>query len=244
MLAPMASEIANLSGLTGGERALDLATGTGIIARELAQLTDHVVGADISLGVLEKAQGLSGKGISLAASDAHRLPFRNRVFDLVSCGLSLSHFFLNVTAALREIQRVLRPGGRFINSAWGTEGESPTKTAAIEVRNKYLEDRELTFEGAFGEDVWAVVELGTETLRRVGFEDIEVKTSRLSGEHASQSDALNVALAWPITRYRISRLGPDDQRKLKEETAAAIRELDDLHWFSELHYYQANSRGE
>jgi SAM-dependent methyltransferase len=243
MLAPMANEIANLSGLTGGERALDLATGTGIIARELTQLTDRVVGADISLGVLEKAQGLSENGISLAASDAHRLPFRNRVFDLVSCGLSLSHFS-NVTAALREIQRVLRPGGRFIASAWGTEGESPAKTAAIEVRNKYLKDRELTFEGAFGEDVWAVVELGTETLRRVGFEDIEVKTSRLSGEHASHSDALNVALAWPITRYRISRLGQDDQRKLKEETAAAIRELDDLHWFSELHYYQANSRGE
>ena len=240
MLGPMANEIVDLARLAGGERVLDLATGTGIVARQLAHFTNDVVGTDIAWGVLARARDLATDEILFITADAHRLSFADRLFDLVTCGLSLSHFS-NVTSALQEILRVLRPGGRFVTSAWGTEGESPTKAAAIAVRNRFLEEREQTFEGAFGEDLWADVQKGNEILRQVGFQNIDVKTSQLSGKHQNHSDALEVALAWPITRYRISRLDPDDQRKLKADTAAAILELDDLHWHSEIHYYQAAS---
>lgn len=242
ILRPMADEIVGLAGLRGGESVLDLATGTGLIARAAAEAAGAVVGADISLGMLARARSLSAGALPFVAGDAHRLPFGDRSFDLVVCGLSLSHFG-EVSVALGEIRRVLRPKGRFLTSAWGSEGENPSKAAAVEVRQRFLEDRALTFDGAFGRAVWADVERGRDTLRRAGFARVQVTTRPLSGEYLDAAEAIEAALAWPLTRYRIARLSPADQRRLKAETAAAIREVNDLRWQSEIHYYLATHPG-
>ena len=106
-LGPMADEIVGLAKLSGGEQVLDIATGTGLIARKMAQFTDSVIGIDISLGVLAIAQSLSAGEIPFVTGDAHRMPFKDRCFDLVTCGLSLSHFS-DASAALGEVHRVLR----------------------------------------------------------------------------------------------------------------------------------------
>ena len=238
ILTPMADEIVALAGLKSGEHILDLATGTGLIARTAANSTASVVGIDIALGVLVRARELTADEIPYVTGDALRLPFRNHCFDLVTCGLSLSHFS-DVSGALAEVQRVLRSHGRFVTSAWGTEGESPSKSAAVEVRSKFLEDRAVVYEGTFDEDTWADVERGREALEEAGFLDIQVKTTPLTGEHRNPSDAVEAALAWPLTRYRMARLDPADQRRMREETAAAILDVSDLHWWSQIHYYQA-----
>lgn len=239
ILAPMADEIVSLASLKRGEQVLDLATGTGLIARAATAVTDSVVGLDIAWGMLVRARKLTAGEIPYLMADAHMLPFRSRCFDLVTCGLSLSHFS-HVQQALAEIRRVLRFRGRFVTSAWGTEGESPSKTAAIEVRNKFLEERAVTFEGTFSEDLWADVERGREALQEAGFAHIQVKTGQLAGQHRNSSVAVEAALAWPITRYRIARLDPADQKRLREETAAAILAVDDLRWESQIHFYQAS----
>jgi len=234
----MAEEIVKLGQLKGGESLLDLATGTGIIARTAAQTKVSVFGIDISLGMLARARTLSAGEIPFLVGDAHTLPFVDQYFDLVTCGFSLSHFS-DVSSALGEIFRVLRSNGRFITSAWGTEGETPSKAAAIKVRRRYLEDREVTFEGEFGEEAWSNTERGCETLRLAGFSDVQVTTQHVSGEYRSSSEAIEAALAWPITLHRISKLAPADQQRLKEDTAAAILEVDDLRWLSQIHTYQA-----
>lgn len=243
ILRPVADEMVRLGRLAGGEQVLDLATGTGLIARTAAQSGASITGVDVSWGVLAKARTLSAGAIPFVAGDAHRLPFANHCVDLVTCSLSLSHFS-DVLVALEEVRRVLRPKGRFITSAWGNESHSPAKEVAVEVRKRFLEDRELTFAGAFGEEVWADPERGRETLRLARFANIQVTTLLLSGEHRNSSEAVEAALAWPITRYRIARLDPEDQQRLREETTAAIREVDDLRWQSEVHTYQAVSRPE
>lgn len=238
MLRPMAEEMVGLANLRGGERVLDLATGTGLIARTAAQFTAAVIGIDISLGILGRARTLSAGQIPLVAGDAQGLPFKDACFDLVTCGVSLSHLS-EVAIALGEVLRVLRPGGHFITSAWGSEGESPAKEAAIEIRKKYLEDLELTYGGKFSEDVWADTEQGCQILRRAGFTGVQVATRQLAGLHRDAAVAAEAALAWPLTRYRIARLDPATQRRLEEETAAAISQVTDLRWRSEMHYYQA-----
>ena len=238
ILAPMAAEIVTLASLKPGEKVLDLATGTGLIARTAARFTDFVVGADLAFGVLVRARELSAGELPYLAADAHRLPFGNRCFDVVICGLSLSHFS-HVQSALAEVRRALRAGGRFLTTAWGTEGESPSKSAAVKVRNRFLEDRAIIFEGPFSNELWADVKQGRQALQEAGFAGIQVKTMRLTGQHKSHSDAIEAALAWPLTRYRIARLDPAQQRQLREETAAAILEVDDLRWESQIHYYQA-----
>jgi SAM-dependent methyltransferase len=238
VLAPMAEEITRLAGLSGWQSALDLATGTGLIARALARLDGFVIGVDFSPGILRIADTQSKRDIQFVSGDAHKLPFKDQCFDLVTCGVSLSHF-LDVTAALGEVLRLLRPGGRFITSAWGSGGENLSKEAAVEVRQKFLEERQVTFGGLFSEDLWADTERGSETLERAGFGDVQVTTSPISGEYTSHEDAIETALAWPITRYRIAQLPDADQARLREETAAAIRQVEDLRWRTEVHYYEA-----
>ena len=242
-LAPMAAEIARRANLSSGRLALDIATGTGLVARALAHAAASVVGVDISLGILRAASGRSQGQIPFVAGDAHRLPFRARTFDLVTCAISLTHFS-DVQTALREVHRLLRPGGRFITSAWATEGENPTKAAAVRVRQRFLPEREITFGGSFGNELWADVARGRAALRRAGFAKIQVATLPLSGAYSNHKEALEAALAWPVTRYRIAQLSPTQQRKLREETAAAIRRVSDLRWRSDLHYYQATRPGD
>jgi SAM-dependent methyltransferase len=242
MMAPMARQIAAMAGLADGQRALDLATGAGLIARVLARLTDAVIGVDISPGVLRIAYRQSRGETAYVCGDACRLPFESSSFNLVTCGVSLSHFS-DVPAALEEVRRLLHPGGRLVASAWGAGGESPAKEAAVEVRRKFLPDKELTFGGEFSEDLWADAERGCETLRQAGFVDVKVDTSRLDGVYRDHMQAIETALAWPITRYRVAQMSLEDQSRLRQETAAAIRRVKDLSWWSEVHYYQAARPG-
>lgn len=242
MLQPIADEIAERAGLKGWERVLDLATGSGYIARTLARAGATVTGMDISLGMLTRAGILSKAEIPFIVGDAHGLPFRNECCDLVTCGLSLTHFS-DVDVALREILRVMRPQGQFITSAWGSEGQNPSKAAAVSVRKRFLEDRELTFAGAFGNDLWEDATRGSETLRQAGFVDVRVTTMELSGTYRNSGEAIDAALAWPLTRYRIARLDAAEQQKLLEETTAATLKVNDLSWRSAVHIYQASRPG-
>lgn len=237
-LQPIADEITDRAGLRGTERALDLATGTGYIARTLSRAGASVTGMDISLGMLAKARSLSPAGIPFVVGDAHNIPFRNQSFNLVTCGLSLTHFS-RVAVALRGIFRVLRPEGQFISSAWGSEGQNPSKSAAVTVRKRFLEDRELTFAGEFGNDLWEDVSRGSDALRQAGFVDVRVTTMELSGTYRHSDEAIEAALAWPLTRYRIARLEAVERQKLLEETTAAILKVGDLSWRSDVHIYRA-----
>jgi len=243
MLKPMADEIIALGRVKPGETVLDLATGSGHIARAASQSTSAVVGVDLSAGFLAIARQLSAGKIPLVAGDAHWLPFKDRSFGLVTCGISLSHF-PDVSSALREILRVLRPEGRFITSAWGNASESPARDAAFEVRKHYLEDQDVTFEGSFSEDLWADVNRGCTTLEEDGFVDVQVTTLPLAGEYRDASEALEAAFAWPVFRYRIAKLNFADQEQLWRESQAAILKVNDLHWRDELHYYQATRPGD
>ncbi len=239
ILRPMADEMVGMGKLKGGEQVLDLATGTGLIARSVAQFTNSVIGIDISLGMLESALSLSAGEIPFVTGNALRLPFIDGRFDLVTCGLSLSHFS-DGAVALGEVRRVLRPRGRFITSAWGIDGTNPSKEAAVVVRRGFLEDREDVLEGKFSEELWADTEQGSETLRQASFADVRVTTRLMSGEYRGRAEAVETALAWPLTRYRIARLDDKDQQRLRDETAAAILKAGDLHWQSEIHYYEGS----
>jgi len=98
--------------LQPGELVLDLAAGTGVSTEELALSGATVVGADISQGML-RAGRASGRTVPLFAGDALALPFRDGVFDAVTISFGLRNVH-DTIAALREMARVTRPGGRLV----------------------------------------------------------------------------------------------------------------------------------
>src|SRR5258708_29839242 len=98
------------AGLRPGMRLLDIATGTGLVAREALAIvgpTGSVVGLDPSSGMLEEARRL---GIPLVRGLGERLPYAGASFDFVSMGFALRHV-KDLEALFTEIRRVLKPGG-------------------------------------------------------------------------------------------------------------------------------------
>jgi ubiquinone/menaquinone biosynthesis C-methylase UbiE len=113
--------------LSAGERVLDIACGTGIVARvarERLGNTGHVVGIDISADMLAVARSVA-PGIDWREGSADALPLRDgEQFDVVVCQQGLQ-FFPNKPAAAAQMRRALKKGGRLAVATWRPDEESP-----------------------------------------------------------------------------------------------------------------------
>jgi demethylmenaquinone methyltransferase/2-methoxy-6-polyprenyl-1,4-benzoquinol methylase len=100
-------------GVRPGLAVLDVATGTGLVAREAATLAggSGVVGLDPSRGMLEEAR--RRVGVPLVQARGEALPFADARFDALCMGYALRHV-PDLHATFREYHRVLRPGGRVL----------------------------------------------------------------------------------------------------------------------------------
>lgn len=102
-------------GVRPEDRVLDVACGPGIVACELARIAQHVTGSDLTPAMLaqarerQRATGLTN--LTWELGDATALPYADNTFDLVVTRYSFHHL-LNPQAALAEMKRVCRPGGK------------------------------------------------------------------------------------------------------------------------------------
>jgi demethylmenaquinone methyltransferase/2-methoxy-6-polyprenyl-1,4-benzoquinol methylase len=103
------------AGLRPGMRLLDVATGTGLLARGAARIvgtSGRVIGLDPSRGMLAEAQkGLPS--VPLVQGRGEALPFRDATFDMLTMCFALRHV-PDLDVAFREYSRVLKPGGRIL----------------------------------------------------------------------------------------------------------------------------------
>ncbi len=116
--APLATELVHFAALRPGERVLDVACGTGVIARLASQQVGHtgtVAGLDVNPGMLAVARAVTPADMHIewheASADAMPLP--DASYDIVLCQMGLQ-FMPDKHAALREMRRVLVRGGRLI----------------------------------------------------------------------------------------------------------------------------------
>lgn len=113
-----------------GERVLDLAAGTGTSSVPFQQAGASVVACDFSLGMLDVGRTRNSE-LDFVAADAMRLPFRDAAFDAVTISFGLRNV-ADTTAALREMRRVTKPGGRLLVCEFSHPTNGPFRTVYLE----------------------------------------------------------------------------------------------------------------
>ncbi|MBW3643660.1 MAG: methyltransferase domain-containing protein [Actinobacteria bacterium] len=116
---PVSADLLRTADLQLGERVLDVACGTGVIARLAAEQvgsTGSVTGIDVAPDMIEVARGTPAPAepqIDWHVGNATSLPFPDESYDAVLCQMGLM-FIPDRVAAIREMRRVVRPGGRVV----------------------------------------------------------------------------------------------------------------------------------
>ena len=134
LFTPWAEDLVDRMALRPGERVVDVACGTGIVARLAAHRINPggaVTGLDLNAGMLSVARSLSPPAdvtMEWREGSAMTLPFANATFNVVLCQQGLQ-FFPDRLAALREMYRVLVPGGRLGLSVWRPLRQNPYMAA-------------------------------------------------------------------------------------------------------------------
>jgi SAM-dependent methyltransferase len=136
MFAPWAPRLVDLAAVRSDDRVLDVACGTGVVTRVAAGCagpTGWAVGIDINPAMLSVARSVapgSGAPIAWVAADALRLPIPDASYDVALCQHGLQQI-PDRPAALVEMRRVLRPGGRLAASVWSELAGSPGMAALV-----------------------------------------------------------------------------------------------------------------
>jgi demethylmenaquinone methyltransferase/2-methoxy-6-polyprenyl-1,4-benzoquinol methylase len=131
-------KVVNLVSETNPKLILDIATGTGDLAINLAETNaDKIIGLDISEGMLEVGkQKILQKNlqdrIEMVVGDSENLPFKENTFDAITVGFGVRNFE-TLEKGLSEIYRVLKPNGIFVI----LETSVPTKTPFKQGYNLY-----------------------------------------------------------------------------------------------------------
>jgi demethylmenaquinone methyltransferase/2-methoxy-6-polyprenyl-1,4-benzoquinol methylase len=116
--------------LRPGDAVLDLAAGTAVSTVQIGSFGAIAVAADFSLGML-RAGRARGRTVPMVAGDALHLPFRDGAFDAVTISFGLRNV-ADVDAALRELARVTRPGGRLVVCEFSRPTWAPWRTVYTE----------------------------------------------------------------------------------------------------------------
>jgi ubiquinone/menaquinone biosynthesis C-methylase UbiE len=141
LFAQWVPRVAGAAQIGPGQRVLDVACGTGVLAREVARRVGPkglVVGLDLNDGMLAVARK-QAPDIEWRQGRAEELPFDTGSFDAVVSQFALM-FFEDRQAAIKEMVRVLRPGGRLAVAVWDRAENSPGYAALIDLLHRLFGD--------------------------------------------------------------------------------------------------------
>src|ERR1700676_2872719 len=208
-----------------GEDVLDVACGTGVVARLVSKRIahGHVTGLDLNTGMLAVARTLpsEGAGIDWIEGSALDLPFPAGKFDLVLCQLGLQ-FFPDQGRALREMRRVLSPSGRIALSVYSPIERTPGANAFVLALDRVLGPNASKIKR--GEHSFNAPDELRELLIEAGFAKVEVQTVVQQIAFPSVLDYVRFQLlATPMAALLSNRDEADRQAAIKtiaSETAS------------------------
>ena len=174
VFAPWAPVLLDAAAVGIGHTVLDVACGTGVVAAAAAERvgpSGAVTGVDINPGMI--AVAARTQGVRWAQADSARLPFPDGGFDRVLCQAGLQ-FVPDRLGALREMRRVLRPGGRVALLVWRALHHSPGFAALADALQAVVGPEAAAVMRApfvFGDDPRPLADL----LESTGFVDVSVQ---------------------------------------------------------------------
>jgi ubiquinone/menaquinone biosynthesis C-methylase UbiE len=199
------------------DRILDLGCGTGIVARVLRERLGgaaRLTGLDINAPMLAKARSIA-PDIAWHEGSAVALPFADRSFEVVLAQQVLQ-FVPDREAALREIRRVLVPGGRLVASTWRPRREQPLYEALGHLAETHLgpgNDKRFSCDGT---ELVAMLE-------KAGFVDVRLETASLEERYRTFPVQGNLAGAGytNIDPAKMAAIDAESQAILARMTAAS-----------------------
>ncbi len=203
-----------------GNRILDIATGTGMVASAMAQaiLPDgRVQGIDLSTGMLDKAfENLTKLGLNnvdLHEMDAEKLDFKSNYFDYISCGFGI--FFLpDIHASLKEWLRVLKPTGRLMFTTFESSSFGSLMPTFIE----QLAEFDVVVDTS--KERLSDMQTCETYLQQAGYSDVQIHSEQLGYHLKSEDDwweiVMNSALRGFVTQLNAVQFAQFRAKHLKE----------------------------
>jgi SAM-dependent methyltransferase len=219
LFAEWAGHLVEAAGIAPGQAVLDVACGTGIVARTAADRMGgqgRVAGLDVNEGMLTVARRLR-PDLEWRQGDAADLPFEAAAFDAVLCQAALM-FFPDRAAALREMARVATPGGTVAVQVWDRLEGQAGFGAMYEAFAEHLGPEATQLETSY----WSLgdLDLMGSLFEAAGLRVTGTRTRQSTVHFGSASEAVTTEIeATPLAQ----RIGQDAQRRLVEAASAAMR---------------------
>jgi len=227
-IAPVGDALLEALDAKPGDHVLDVASGTGEPALTLARQTHghvRITGVDAAEGMVKVAQGKVHKDrlehISFQTMPAETLDFKEGSFDKVLCRFGVM-LFANPEKGLKEMQRVLKPGGRFALAVWSTPETMPSMYWTHQVmKNRLHED--------LHPPLAKVTSLGGEgvlekMLQQAGFSQFTVAVKEVHYDFPSFDAYWDVVEASDILKLQYDALPKEDRATIRDEIAQFARD--------------------
>src|SRR5215813_1109174 len=232
IFGPWAEDLVALATPQPGERVLDVACGTGVVARLAAQCvgpSGTVVGLDLNPGMLAVARTAPfphGAQIEWREGNVSALPLPDWTFDLVLCQQGLQ-FFPDRPGALREMHRVLGPRGRMALSVWRPMQHSPGFAALATALGRTISpEAAAIMQGPFSLG-------GADDLRTLitgaGFRDLALRSASKALRFPSPEEFVRRYVAATPLSAMVTKASDDARAALLSEVSAALKSAVDHH---------------
>jgi ubiquinone/menaquinone biosynthesis C-methylase UbiE len=222
LFEPYARDLAERVGRGSPERVLEIAAGTGIVTRLLAERLPgaSILATDLNQPMLDHAASkTSAANVTYRQADAQILPFDDGAFDAVICQFGVM-FFPDKTGAFRAARRVLAQGGQYVFSVWDRIETNDFARVVVETLSKVFPGQvEFLRRTPHGFHDASVLEA---LLREAGFSRVTSEMVTLTSRSPSAREAaLGYCQGTPL-RGELVALGPGRLEEATDLVAAAL----------------------
>ena len=217
LFADWAPHVVEMGDVAPGHSVLDVACGTGIVARTAARRVGpdgRVVGVDANPAMLTVAERVC-PGVDLRQADVTALPFEAATFDVVLCQMALM-FFADREAAVREMRRVVTPQGTVVVMVPSSLDAQPAYKRLVELAASHAGPEAVAMLSAY----WACGDLDQllATVRTAGLDVLSTRTRLGTARFASIDEFVAVEVESTPVRERLT----DDEYDLLRREANTV----------------------